>query len=143
QKHSRGFGQHQKERFVLRRRLPDENSYIGRLPLRTATLSGCIGAILRGQCPLWVKSGHRGISNQCPLYPQKRTLIEHRPRFVHQSVDQFLWGRTRRRYAGAFSIEDIKRTGGQSKRHATSTARPLLPETRLSESYIFRYGSRA
>ena len=25
-------------------------------------------------CPLWVKSRHRGISNQCPLYPQKRTL---------------------------------------------------------------------
>jgi hypothetical protein len=27
------------------------------------------------QCPLWVKSRHRGISNQCPLYPQKRTFI--------------------------------------------------------------------
>ena len=26
------------------------------------------------QCPLWVKSRHRGISNQCPLYSQKRTL---------------------------------------------------------------------
>src|SRR5262249_11543789 len=25
-------------------------------------------------CPLWVKSRHCGISNQCPLYPQKRTL---------------------------------------------------------------------
>ena len=24
-------------------------------------------------CPLWVKSRHRGTSNQCPLYPQKRT----------------------------------------------------------------------
>src|SRR5262249_55970367 len=21
------------------------------------------------ECPLWVKSGHRGTSNQCPLYP--------------------------------------------------------------------------
>src|SRR6516162_8285602 len=26
-------------------------------------------------CPLWVKSGHWGTSEQCPLYPQKRTLI--------------------------------------------------------------------
>src|SRR5262249_28059841 len=25
-------------------------------------------------CPLWVKSGHRSLSNQSPLYPQKRTL---------------------------------------------------------------------
>ena len=24
-------------------------------------------------CPLWVKSGHRSTSNQCLLYPQKRT----------------------------------------------------------------------
>src|SRR5215472_13719792 len=24
--------------------------------------------------PLWVKSGHWGTSEQCPLYPQKRTL---------------------------------------------------------------------
>ena len=28
------------------------------------------------RCPLWVKSGHRGTSNQCPLYPRKRTLIK-------------------------------------------------------------------
>ena len=26
------------------------------------------------QCPLWVKSGHRGQLKECPLYPQKRTL---------------------------------------------------------------------
>src|SRR6516164_1336670 len=26
------------------------------------------------KCLLWVKSRHRGIFNQCPLYPQKRTL---------------------------------------------------------------------
>jgi hypothetical protein len=25
------------------------------------------------RCPLWVKSRHCGISNQCPLYPLKRT----------------------------------------------------------------------
>src|SRR5262249_9209971 len=29
-----------------------------------------------GQCPLWVKSGHRTRSVSCPLYPQKRTLVE-------------------------------------------------------------------
>jgi hypothetical protein len=28
------------------------------------------------QCPLWVKSGHSAMSRGCPLYPQKRTLIE-------------------------------------------------------------------
>jgi hypothetical protein len=28
------------------------------------------------QCPLWVKSGHCAVSGRCPLYPQKRTLIE-------------------------------------------------------------------
>jgi len=27
----------------------------------------------RNSGPLWVKSRHCGISNQCPLYPQKRT----------------------------------------------------------------------
>src|SRR5262249_29888928 len=26
-----------------------------------------------GPCPLWVKSGHQGQLNECPLYPQKRT----------------------------------------------------------------------
>ena len=28
-----------------------------------------------GRCPLWVKSRHRRTSNQCPLYPQKRTSM--------------------------------------------------------------------
>src|SRR5262249_9076875 len=36
--------------------------------------SVCTAAILSRSCPLWVKSRHRDISNQCPLYPQKRTL---------------------------------------------------------------------
>ena len=38
--------------------------------------SVCAAAILSRSCPLWVKSGHRGRSGQCLLYPQKRTLIE-------------------------------------------------------------------
>src|SRR5215469_8526688 len=33
-------------------------------------------ATLRRSCPLWVKSRHRKGSAGCPLYPQKRTLIE-------------------------------------------------------------------
>src|SRR5215471_12010337 len=33
--------------------------------------SFCVATILRTECPLWVKSGHRGTSNQCLLYPQK------------------------------------------------------------------------
>src|SRR5262249_35096709 len=28
------------------------------------------------QCPLWVKSRHRSVSVQCPLYSQKRTSAE-------------------------------------------------------------------
>jgi hypothetical protein len=27
-------------------------------------------------CPLWVKSRHQSRFGQCPLYPQKRTLVE-------------------------------------------------------------------
>jgi hypothetical protein len=30
------------------------------------------------RCPLWVISGHRVTSVQCPLYPQKRTSVGHR-----------------------------------------------------------------
>src|SRR6516162_7098454 len=34
-----------------------------------------LGGVYRARkCPLWVKSRHRGTSNQCPLYPRKRTL---------------------------------------------------------------------
>src|SRR5215469_5511838 len=36
--------------------------------------SFCVATIPRTECPLWVKSRHRGISNQCPLYPRKQTL---------------------------------------------------------------------
>jgi hypothetical protein len=36
----------------------------------------CVTAKLDRQCPLWVKSRHRNSSNQCPLYPQKRTWIQ-------------------------------------------------------------------
>src|SRR5262249_12993784 len=31
---------------------------------------------MRAICPLWVKSGHCGRSAECPLYPQKQTLVE-------------------------------------------------------------------
>jgi hypothetical protein len=37
----------------------------------------CITPISDCRCPLWVKSRHRGTSNQCPLYPQKRTFAAH------------------------------------------------------------------
>jgi hypothetical protein len=38
--------------------------------------SNCTAAILNRLCPLWVRSGHRRAFRQCPLYPQKRTLLE-------------------------------------------------------------------
>src|SRR5262249_18532941 len=37
--------------------------------------SFCTATILTRSCPLWVNSGHRGKLEECPLYPQKRTLI--------------------------------------------------------------------
>ena len=41
----------------------------------TARYSGAPNVTqLTQECSLWVKSRHRGTSNQCPLYPQKRTL---------------------------------------------------------------------
>src|SRR5215468_10589699 len=45
-------------------------------PAEWGSGSVCTAAILSRSCPLWVKSGHSLTSNQCPLYPQKRTLIE-------------------------------------------------------------------
>jgi len=35
----------------------------------------CITAKIGRPCPLWVKSGHRSASSQCPLCPRKRTSI--------------------------------------------------------------------
>jgi hypothetical protein len=34
----------------------------------------CVATILRTEYPLWVKSGHCVVPDQCPLYPQKQTL---------------------------------------------------------------------
>src|SRR5262249_17523678 len=34
------------------------------------------GQLRHGQCPLWVKSGHRSTSNQCPLYPHRKRTSE-------------------------------------------------------------------
>jgi hypothetical protein len=34
-----------------------------------------IAAEHASRCPLWVKSRHRSTPAQCPLYPQKRTLL--------------------------------------------------------------------
>jgi hypothetical protein len=31
--------------------------------------------LMSAPCPLWVKSGHGGTSDQRPLYPQKRTSL--------------------------------------------------------------------
>src|SRR5262249_50328939 len=39
---------------------------------QTAALALC-PLSQRGQCPLWVKSGHGSAFTRCPLYPQKRT----------------------------------------------------------------------
>src|SRR5262249_5296741 len=41
-----------------------------------STQDGGAAAIRSRSCPLWVKSGHRNGSVECPLYPQKRTWVE-------------------------------------------------------------------
>src|SRR5262245_683540 len=38
--------------------------------------SVCEAAIRSRSCPLWVINGHDVIKPRCPLYPQKRTLLE-------------------------------------------------------------------
>jgi hypothetical protein len=43
-------------------------------PTKWGSGSSCTAAILSRPCPLWVKSGHRNGSAECPLYPRKRTL---------------------------------------------------------------------
>src|SRR5262249_16839645 len=60
---------------------PDE------VPASPGFLSSCLGFHLTylssenrsmgRSCPLWVKSRHSATSERCPLYPQKRTLVEH------------------------------------------------------------------
>jgi hypothetical protein len=49
-------------------------------PLQQGFATGEMGfrapaAILTGSCPLWVISRHQGISDQCPLYPQKADIV--------------------------------------------------------------------
>jgi len=43
-------------------------------PVKWGSGSVCTAAILGRSCPLWINNGHCGTSDQCPLYPQKRTL---------------------------------------------------------------------
>src|SRR5262249_6373973 len=57
-----------------------ERRLIARSRFRTTHRSGSnwevgSGQVGARQCPLWVISGHRSSSNQCPLYPRKRTLL--------------------------------------------------------------------
>ena len=44
------------------------------LPYHAVSCIVCITANSSCQCPLWVKSRHRGLLKQSLLYPQKRTL---------------------------------------------------------------------
>ena len=53
----------------------DESRY-STIRRKRSSGSGCGAAILSRSCPLWVKSRHRRTSNQCLLYPQKRTLVQ-------------------------------------------------------------------
>ena len=82
------------------------------------------------ECPLWVKSRHRGISNQCLLYPQKRTLglsremsalcqkRTHAPRQIGGLFDHLIGAaKQRKRYAqtevlGSFQVDNKLDLGG-------------------------------
>jgi hypothetical protein len=46
----------------------------------------CKAAILKGPCPLWVKSRHRRVQIQCPLYPRKRTSLMSRGTFASANL---------------------------------------------------------
>jgi len=35
-----------------------------------------MAAIVKRECLLWVKSGHRKGSDECPLYPQKADIAD-------------------------------------------------------------------
>src|SRR5215468_9683876 len=47
------------------------------LLIRTTTVHYIIGAAWSNVRSLWGISGHCRMSERCPLYPQKRTLVEH------------------------------------------------------------------
>ena len=55
---------------VIGAKTPDQKHRAGYLPKR---LRCKLGATMPLQCPLWVKSGHQGQLNECPLSPRKRT----------------------------------------------------------------------
>src|SRR5262249_55813729 len=42
----------------------------------SADITASYPPMSRTECPLWVRSRHWSASAQCPLYPQKRTLVE-------------------------------------------------------------------
>src|SRR5262249_12925302 len=51
-------------------------------------LIGNHNAARRG-CPLWVKSGHRRLLKQCPLYPQKRTFFHQLGHFAYRMSSSY------------------------------------------------------
>src|SRR5215470_2277739 len=69
------------------------------------------------KCPLWVKSRHRGISNECPLYPQKRTFVTatgmsalcQKRTIAHRHPNAARCGRAQQRQAGCSSTDLIDR----------------------------------
>jgi len=54
------------------------------------------GGNLSCSCPLWVKSRHWSTSAQCPLYPQKRTLVDRVVCFVPKADIRKRLGRNQR-----------------------------------------------
>jgi NAD(P)-dependent dehydrogenase (short-subunit alcohol dehydrogenase family) len=47
------------------------SSGLGEAAARLLSAQGA--SIDGGECPRWVKNGHRALQSRCPLYPQERT----------------------------------------------------------------------
>ena len=60
------------EAYLGHRNIQNTTRYTALAPESVQNLLA--GLTAQPECPLWVKSRHRSSSNQCPLYPQKRTL---------------------------------------------------------------------
>ena len=96
--------------------------------------SVCTAAILSRSCPLWVKSRHRDISNQCPLYPQKQTFGD------TIGMSALCQKRTLRTAANIFIIRS-PREGGRIARSTVSEGVPAYCLKVTTDKRCFRSSS--
>src|SRR5262249_29225166 len=103
--------------------------------------SFCVAAILRSECPLWVKSRHQRMSASCPLYPQKRTLE------LSRGMSALCQKRTADRHlpaAGGQAVRDIIAASGDEtqRRDGGSLRQPGFAQAVFVSGEIFRTTKR-